>query len=500
MIDQDSSAWLSGAVQIVLQTDLSTSHRFIPVLANDDSTAYLNAATDIVRATVTQRANNIYLQAAVIDSSTQKNREDIDLRGSDSAGIVPLLNALAKRIDSAASPFSTNNSVALQAFVQAAETSNVQDRANALSRAVAADPSFGLAYMALADVDAQTAPKAIPPLLQAGASHQSGFTSFDRLRFNALQARYSHVPLVQQEAAFRAILQMAPNDVDALGAVGTFSFLRGDAADGTRYLQRALDLNPGNANLKRALADGFFETRQFAQAEKLLVGMDNNIAVLPELAVCVLLQGDIARANTIADRFIASVSNADAKTLFRAVWLKLSGHATQAIELLTSSKFQQPEIQAIAYSELAVWQMMSHDFETARRSAAQARHLDPRPGSFASLVAILAAADGPAEKWQQQVNESFLAGNEQARNAVLGYGLFLGGHVAQAAAFWQSMLQQSGDTDLRARTMLAASLVAQGKADQARKINVQPFAPDFGDLYAAVSFFEMNRVLGIGVR
>lgn len=483
-----------------MQTDLETSHGLIPVLAKDDSAAYLNGAKEVLRATITQRANYLYVQAALTDTSTQKNLEDIDLRGPDSAGIVSLLNALAKRIDSTASLFSTSNNAALQDFVQAAETSNVQDRANALSKAVSADRSFGMAYMALADVDAQSAPKSIPGLLESGASHEAGFTPFDRLRFDALRARYFHLPLAQQEAAFRAILQVAPNNVDALGALGTFSFLSGDAAAGTRYLERAVDLNAGNPNLRRALADGLLQTRHFAQAEKLLVAMDNNVAVLPELAICVLLEGDVARANTIADRFIASIGNADLKTLFRAVWLKLSGHSAEATQLLTTSKFQQPQIQAIAWSEVAVWQMIRNDFGAARQSAAAAERLDARPGSFSSLVAILSAADGPADKWKQQVNESFLSGDEQAKNAVLGYGLFLGGHFAEAAEFWQNMLLQSGHIDLRARTMLAASLIAQGRADQTHKINVEPFAPDFGDLYAAVSFLEMNRDLGIGVR
>jgi Flp pilus assembly protein TadD len=491
---------MAGAIQLVLQTDLSTSHSFIPLLAGDSSSAYLNGAKEVLRATVTRRANRLYVQAAVIDNSTQKNEKDFGIQGAGSSGILPLLNELAKRVDSRASAFSTANSRALQQFVRAAQSPKAQERVDVLTGAISIDPSFGLAYLALADAAAQAAPKALPGLLQAGASHKAEFTPFDRVRFNALQARYLHAPLPQQEAAFRAILQIAPNDSDALAAVGSLSFLRGDSAEGTRYLQQALQLNAGNANLKRAMADGLIETRHFAEAEKLLVSMDNNAAILPELAICVLLEGDVTRANTIAERFFASISNPDAKTLFRAVWLKLSGHSDQAVQLLTSAGFEQPAIHAIAYSELAVWQMMANDFAAARESAVKARQFDPRPGSFGSLAAILAAADGPVEAWKSSVNESFLANNEAAKNSLLGYGLFLGGHFADAAQFWATALQQSGDIDLRARAMLAASLIREGKADQARQINVQPFAPDFADLYGSVSFLEMNRRLGIGVR
>jgi Flp pilus assembly protein TadD len=449
---------------------------------------------------VTQRVNRFYLEAALTDNSTQKNRKDIDIQGTSSAGVLPLLNQLAKRLDSGASGFSTRNNLAAKNFVQAAESSKVQERAAALMDAINVDPSFGLAYIALADVDAQSAPKAIPALLQMGLIHQAGFTPFDRVRFNALQARYSHVPLAQQESAFRAILQVAPNDIDALAGVGSLSFLAGNATDGRRYLERALALNVGNVNLRRALADGLFETRHFAEAEKLLVGMDNNIALLPQLATCVLLEGDLARANAIADRFVASVANPDARMLYRAVWLKLSGQSEKAAQLLNNANFTQPQIHAFALSELAVWQMMSNNFRAARQSATNAQQLDPRPGSFGAVVALLAAADGPAEPFKELVDNSFLAGNEPAKNSVLGYGFFLGGHFADAAQCWQNLLQQSGGVDLRARAMLAASLIHQGKTDQGRQIKVEPFAPDFSDLYAAVSFLEMNRDLGIGVR
>ena len=90
--------------------------------------------------------------------------------------------------------------------------------------------------------------------------------------------------------------------------------------------------------------------------------------------------------------------------------------------------------------------------------------------------------------------------NQQQKLLALGYGFFLGHHYQEAAQTWNDLLKQSGGADLRARTMLAASLAQQANADEARHIQVQPFVPDFGDLYASVSFFEMNRVLGIVVR
>ena len=491
---------MAGAVQVVLQTDVSTSRNFVPLAVDSNSGAYLSSAKDILRTTITQRNNRLYVDAVLTGNSTQKDSRYISVSGAASAGVLPLLNAVAKRLDSDASVFSTKNDRALQSYVKAATSTIPQTRVDALTDAISIDPSFGLAYIGLLEVDAQTAPQSIPALLQLGASRRSTFTRYDRARFDSFLARYSHAPIPQQEAALRTVLQIAPNESDALVGLGSLSGLSGDAGAATRYFERALALNPGNANVQRSFAQALFQTRHFHEAERLLVGMDNNAAVLPELAICVLMEGDVARANVIAERLFPSISNPDAKILYHAVWLKLSGQSQQAADLLISAHFAQPGAQAIGYSELSMWHMMANDFAGAKQLAAKAQQIDPRPGSFGSLVALLASANEPAAIWKQQVDSSFISANERLKQNLLGYGFFLGGHDAEAAETWNRILQQSGGGDLHARAMLAASFMSLGKADQARQLNVEPFVPDFGDLYASVSFFELNRALGVSVR
>jgi hypothetical protein len=43
--------------------------------------------------------------------------------------------------------------------------------------------------------------------------------------------------------------------------------------------------------------------------------------------------------------------------------------------------------------------------------------------------------------------------------------------------------------------MLASSLDRAGKLDEARRVRVQPFVPEFGDIYAPISFSEMRRMM-----
>jgi hypothetical protein len=105
--------------------------------------------------------------------------------------------------------------------------------------------------------------------------------------------------------------------------------------------------------------------------------------------------------------------------------------------------------------------------------------------------------DAPAAEWRDQVSALGLRG--EPAQIVLGYGFFLNRHYAEAAEVWQQILQRSGGADLRARAMLAASLEHEGRAADARTILVQSFVPDFNDLYAAVPFKEMRRLLQLQV-
>jgi tetratricopeptide (TPR) repeat protein len=490
---------MGDAVQLVMLTDLASSRKFVPIVANDTSGTFAARSNAVLRTTITQRSGQLHADATITENSTQKTREFLSADVPASSGVLALLNQLATRLDSQALPFSTRNNRALQQYVIAAESPKLQDRVDALTSAIRIDASFGLAYISLADTEAQASPQNVAALLQAARRHEAEFTPFDRARMNAVLARYSHATLQQQQAAYRAVVQIAPNDSDALVQLGSLSFLMGDADAGTRELQRALELNPGNAAVQRTLAEGLLQAKRFQAAERILVGMDSNVAVLPELAVCVLLEGDVARANAIAERLFASVQNNDFKTLFRAVWSKLSGQPQKAVDLLTTTHFEQPAAQSIAFAELSVWQMMAGDFAGARRLAAQAQQLDPRPGSYGSLAALLSTGDAAADAFEQKVATSSFAANPRAKGYALGYGLFLGHHYAEAQRIWAAILQESGATDLRARVMFAACLIQQGKPDQARQVNAQPFVPDFGDLYATVSFLEMNRDLGIGV-
>jgi tetratricopeptide (TPR) repeat protein len=497
LIADPASEWMSTAVPLALEQDLLTCKNVMAHVARDESGAYQIGATEVLRTTVENRNGRIRIQGTVTDLATQRNRQVFRIEGSSSGGLLPSVNALATRLNDGATYFSTKNDLALRAFVGAAETSDFRTRIGMLDQAIRVDPSFGLAYLALADTLAQ-ARQDSAPLVAIAASHRSSFTPLDRVRYDLVSARLSHAPLSKQEQAARAILQIAPNDLDALAALGSARFLTGDRTAGQQALNRALELSPGNLNLRQQLAQGLLETRRFADAEKVLLRIDNNPAVLPALATCILLEGDVNRADVVFNRYLAlRPPNDRLAPIFRATWLAISGRAAKAIDGLQSANFDDPALRSLAESQIAILQLMVGDSAAAKRSAGLAAQLDKRPLSFGAVTLLITHGGDSAASWRDQV--SALGLREQPAQIVLGYGFFLNHHYDEAAGIWQQILLRSGGADLPARAMLSASLERQGRAADARNVLVQPFVPDFNDLYAAVPFNEMRRLLNLQV-
>jgi Flp pilus assembly protein TadD len=499
LISNASAGWMSLGIALALEQDFATSRRIASVLTEGDSGAYQHQATEVLRATVEERAGRIHVLATITNLSNQRviTAEEVD--SGSPAGMLAAVNALAKHIDTQSTEFSTKNEQAWQAYTDAAASSNVQTRVEMLNRAVNADPAFGLAYLVLAQVLNQAGGQNLGPLLAAAASHRDAFTPLDRARFAALVARTSHAPLAQQANATGAVLQLAPNDVDALATLGSERFLQNNAAEGERLLKRALELSPGNVNLRAQLAEGLLENRRFAEAEHTFTGIDNSPAVLPQLAVCILLRGDVARANAVFSNYLTERAAANDPLLFlaQANWIAVSKTPAEGVQYLAGNHFSQDDLRSLASSQSCIWQLIGKDFTGAKENAAAASQLAkaPVPKLFAAIAMLMAQSDEPLAQWREQVNGSPL--EESIKHAVLAYGLFLNAHYTEAVTEWQALVEQSGGADLRARAMLAASLDRAGRGAEARKIPVEAFAPNLtgADQFAALPFAEMRRLL-----
>lgn len=490
---------MSLGVAIALEQDLVTSHRFAPALANGQSGAYQQGAGKILRTTVEDRNGRLRLEAIVTDLQTQSNQSVVSIEGPSSAGPLAAVNALAKRIDPDAVEFSTKNAEAWQQYTTASGTADVRQRSQLLETAIQTDRGFGLAYLVLAEMAGQSGAGSV---LQEAAKHRDAFTPVDRARLDSLLARASGAPLPQLATAVTALLKLAPNDIDALTSLGSVRFLAGDAAEGERLLNRALRLSPNNPNIQAQLAEGLLESRRFSDAEKLFTAVQkNNPAVTPQLAACILLEGDVARANTVFTDYLKARSAANDPVLFlaEANWVAISKRPADAVQMLAKNNFSQSDLRSLAASQSAILQLYTKDSAGAKQSAAAAFQLAqaPVPKLFAAVAVLIADGDSDPSQWRARVNASPL--QPSLKNAVLAYGSFLNGRYAEAVPEWQKVVLESGDSDLRARAMLAASVDRTGQSAEARKIRVEAFAPNLtgADQFAVVTFNEMRRLLGL---
>ena len=482
---------------MALVQDFATSRHIAAVLADGESGAYQSGLPQVLRTTVGERRGVIHIYVSVTNLATQRVTSAGEVNLPPLAGMLATVNALAKRIDPDATEFSTKNDAAWQAYSAAASSSDPQERVKLLTQAIADDPAFGLAYLVLMQISGERAGR----FVEVAESHRDEFTAIDRARFRALAARESHAPLSEQANATAAVLKLAPNDVDALATLGSERFLQNDAREGERLLNGALGLSPKNVSIRAQLAEGLLEARRFGQAEKLFTGIDNNPAVLPQLAICILLGGDAPRANTVFSNYLKERAAVNDPLLFmaQANWMAISKSPADGVQYLARNNFSDDNLRSLAASQSAIWDLMGKDAGAAEKNAGLAAQFAkaPVPKLFAAIAKLMAHSNEDAALWRQQVNA--LALDEGIKHAVLAYGLFLNGRYADAAGEWQRLVQQSGDGDLRARAMLAASLDRAGRGEAARKIQVEAFAPNLtgADQFAVLPFTEMRRLLKV---
>ena len=102
LIDDAASQWIAAALPVVWEEDLATAPHLVLNVVRDASAASEFGATEVLRTTVENRNGRLRIEGTLANAATQRNREVFEIEGNMSAGLLPVANAFAKRLDSSA--------------------------------------------------------------------------------------------------------------------------------------------------------------------------------------------------------------------------------------------------------------------------------------------------------------------------------------------------------------------------------------------------------------
>ncbi len=529
LLTSDASlGWAGIGLGVVAYQDLATSHKYVPVLVNNDSMARQAQAKYILRSTVETRNGKYLLTATLTDLATQKDLAHAAVEGVPVEGFTTLANALIKRIDPGAGEFSTKNDNALAAYAQALSTSNGQQKMAALGSAIEADPAFGLAYLTLMDSLSAQDQQQLNAIAGRAAKFREQFVPLDRARLDLVTRRLSGASPTEIANAVSAVLALSPGDVPSLMMLAQARISENKPDEAIGRLREVLSLDATNLQARQLLAAALLNTRQEAEAIKTIEelralrpddpGAARTLAEIQfstghiadaektfrsstdpaapvGVAICRLLAGDPAGANMAVEKYAASRKGDPLLPFTRATFLAAEGERGKAIAMLTSGELAGPELHSLGLSQSAVFQAMSRNFAAAKQLADTALPLATArvPKIFSVIASLVARGDEPRAQFEALVQASPLDPN--GKKITSGYTYFIAGHYDSALLLWQQLLQVN-PAEVHAQLMVAAAENRLGKTAQAVKSAPRMFLPNFsgGDQFALVTFGEMLRL------
>jgi tetratricopeptide (TPR) repeat protein len=435
-----------------------------PGISTEGTAALLSGANRTLYGRVSRAAGKLRLDATLFDAASQKIERTLSVSGSQ--GIVPLADALAAQLAERPPQFETRSVEALREYCMALESADPAAATQAFSRSVAADPSFGQAYVGWAQLAArQNNATEAQRILSLAEARANSLSYVDRARLESLAARLrgdfsanaralekvarfrpADIGLLRQVAqaeldarrfpqaarSLREALTAEPDDVVLLNQLGYAEMYAGRLPAATQSLDEYARLRPDDPNAPDSLGDVNFSFGRFAEAEKdyrRSYGKNknfNNGFALAKAARARLMTGDIAGADGIFNQYLEARHKAgDAIVEYRrAEWEFLSGRRKQAIARLEAfARGLAPGLAAVlgpeAFAQLAVWELELGDRARARDLALSA---SPRSG-WAIIARFLTEPAAPAAGWSARAEA--LPADERTRKTALACALLV---------------------------------------------------------------------------
>jgi Tfp pilus assembly protein PilF len=372
--------WISAAGStIVTDQLLGGATHSVPVQARALRDAYGAGATRLVQGYFEKRSGQLHFEFVVEDARTHKALQTL----SEDGDTLPVLDRLAKRIDSGAHAFSSSNPQAVAAWGR-----------SDFERAASLDPNFGAAWLSWAQARAQAGDKQQASQIVARALQQTSLQSpVDRAQLELVSANLRqdqpaqqgalaalarlmphNAALLRQLAAqatnarhfpeavqfYQAALREDPDDLDSWNMLGYAQAFARDLESAQQSFQRYGRDPARAANALDSQGEAAFLNGKFPDAEKFfLEAHAKNPAMLGgadllKAAYARWLQGDLAAADQHFSRYLDfRAQQKDPLVPWRqAVWEYSTGRSAEAVAGLSNVT---GAAENVARAQLALW-------------------------------------------------------------------------------------------------------------------------------------------------
>jgi tetratricopeptide (TPR) repeat protein len=491
-------------------------------------------------------AGKVEARLTIEDPQTQKAVRVLLASGPASNPFEPA-DALARQIASGAAPYTTRSEAALEAYIKGLESANAQDRVLHLEEAISADPDFGPPQFLLAQWKAQhqDAPGALavlsealarklPALENARLSYLAATLRGDSDAAHDALARWSHAAPNDEEVwssvaadsmarhqykqavqANQKALAVQPDDANILNQLGYSAALSGQLDMAMSALQRYQSLHPGDPNPLDSMGDVNLVLGRLREAENFyLQAVKSDPSFLNggdyfKAAMARLMSGDVAGADPLAKQFAdhRAAAKDPMADFYRAQWSWISGRRktgfrqmqTLAADAEKSAGGQNAAVRSVAsqaYSQLAIWSLALGDRSRGAQWAVKAAALTiPATANFAALARFLAQPSASESEWTLRAERAFPNPTQtRERDTVLAYALLADKEFAAAAKVLEPLYKHSSLSSEEALPVLLAwAYIESGKPQQAEGLlRFNPIPSEDG--VKPLSLFEFPRL------
>lgn len=517
--------WVRRAASSALVYDLAPAHDLFADSVDTVAGALAVQASRVLEGYFSERNGQLTVQATLENLNKTKTLASYELSGPASAGPLPLVNELAKRINGSARPFGTTNLDAFRSYGSAISAGlDPEAMSRDLEAAAAADPHFALAHLLDAGllISQGKRDEAAKQLQAARAANPDAIDRAEINYFAAVMAgdvdgraksleeltrqspanvgwvrelaglRFDQRRFPEAAQNYEAAARLAPDDAELWNQIGYTYAFELDLASAVRAFEHyERMLGPGNANALDSLGEVRYFLGDFTEAGKdFLEAQEKNSArrgeELQKEAECRLMLGDLPGADANFRKYLALAqpSQRNEAELEWAQWEFLTGRRRAAMERLERMiPALAGDSQSLAASQLAFWKVLTgspkEGAELAQKAAGLAQI--PRARALASICQAIASGSADAS----------------APPLVRAYALVFTRKFVEAIQPLEAVYRETPPTaDGQIRTLLAWAYASSERGADARPlVQIYPLPLSSGDRFFASLIFPRFLLL-----